>query len=182
MAPYNLALQRLVDQVTAIDHAREKLSSGPLNIQALVDGLNQLFPDQPQTVVRTMLPNLDAWLASESRQIRLENAFQHRIEFQTVWGPGIALESADGGSSRLAFRHGAVLHVYRDGHGWMGAVAKAQSQVDFSQIYYNLQTIDPHADWYLHPSHRLLLCGSAKAPAQNLSRLSFEEFINIIAK
>ncbi len=182
MAPYDLALQRLVDKVTAIDHAREKLSDGVLNVQALVDGLHLMFPDQPESVVNTMLLNLDAWHASEARQIRLENAFQQRIEFETAWGTGIAMESPDGGSSRLAFRHGAVLYAYRDGQGWIGAVARAQSQVDFSQIYYNLQTIDPGADWYLHPSRRLLLCGSPKSPPKQPSRLSIMEFVHIISE
>lgn len=180
-APYDLALQRLVHHVTAIDHAREKLSDGLFNIQALVNGLNQNFPDQPALVVQTMLPNMDAWYAHEARQIRLEAAFQQRIEFQTAWGLGVALESADGGSSRLAFQHGAVLHVYRDQHGWMGAAAKSQSPVDFSEVYTKLQHRDAGADWYLHPNRRLLLCGSAKSPPQQASRLSLEEFVQIIA-
>ena len=40
--------------------------------------------------------------------------------------------------------------------------------------------IDANADWYLHPSHRLLLCGTAKAPAKRISRLSLRELIEVI--
>lgn len=180
-APYDLALQRLVQQVTEIDQARDRLSNPIFNVQALVHGLNALFPDQPGLVAQTMLPNLDAWHASEARQIRLEAAFQHRIEFETPWGLGIALESSDGGSGQLAFRHGAVVHAYRDAHGWMGAAARSDSQVDLSEMYSKLQIIDQEADWYLHPNKRLLLCGSAKAPANNLSRLSLAQFVDLIS-
>ena len=105
-----------------------------------------------------MTANFDAWYATEERQIRLDRAFSERIEFDTPWGLGIAMESDDGGSSRLAFGYGAVLYVYRDRQGRTGIAARSRSQVDLSQVYRDLRRLDPGADWYLHPSRRLLLC------------------------
>jgi hypothetical protein len=127
-----------------------------------------------------MLPNLDAWHAHEARQLRLEAAFAHRLEFDTPWGLGIALESEDGGSSKLAYGRGAVLYAYRDSHGWMGIAAQARSNVDLAPVYQNLQAIDQGADWYLHPNHRLLLCGTAKAPPRVPSRLTLPELVRVI--
>src|SRR4029078_6200360 len=103
-----------------------------------------------------MLPNLDAWHAHESRQLRLESAFARRLEFDTPWCLGIAMESEDGGSSKLAYGRGAVLYAYRDGHGWMGIAAQARSNVDLALIYQDLQSGDQEADSYLQRQHRLV--------------------------
>lgn len=179
VAPHDVALERLTSQVNLIDHARDR-STEFFSIQTLVNGYNALFPHQPHQVAKAMLANLDAWYEQENRQIRLEQAFAQRIEFETPWGLGIAMESVDGGSSRLAFKHGAILYAYRDTQGWMGVAAQARSEVDFSLVYQSLQHVDPEADWYLHPNRRLLLCGTAKAPVRTPSRLSLLELVRVI--
>jgi hypothetical protein len=179
IAPRDMALERLTAQVNQIDHARDR-SSGFFNIQSLVSGYNALFPHHPHHVAYAMFPNLDAWYESERRQIQIEEAFRQRLEFITPWGLGIAMDSADGGSSRLAFRQGAILYAYRNAEGWMGVTAPARSTVDLSPVYQSLQLVDHQADWYLHPNRRLLLCGTAKAPPQTPSRLSLIELVRVI--
>jgi hypothetical protein len=47
-------------------------------------------------------------------------------------------------------------------------------------VYQDLQAIDREADWYLHPNHRLLLCGTAKAPPRVPSRLTLPELVRVI--
>ena len=181
VAPYYRAIERMVRQVCLIDNARAPAGEmGFFNINALITGYNLLFPTRPHHVAYAMLPNLDAWYEHEARQLRLEQAFARRIEFDTRWGLGIAMESEDGGSSRLAYGRGAVLYAYRDNHGWMGIAAQARSDVDLTLVYHDLQAIDREADWFLHPNHRLLLCGSAKAPPRIPSQLSLPELVRVI--
>jgi hypothetical protein len=181
IAPRDQALERMVRQVAQIDNATAPAGEmGFFNINALITGYNMLYPTRPRHVAYAMLPNLDAWYEHEARQIRLEQAFAQRLEFDTRWGLGIAMESEDGGSSKLAYRHGAVLYAYRDGQGQMGVAAQARSNVDLTPVYSDLQFVDREADWYLHPNHRLLLCGSATAPARVLSRLSLPELVRVI--
>lgn len=180
-APYDLPLERMVRQVCQIDNARAPSGDNAFfNITALITGYNLLFPNRPHHVAFAMLPNLDAWYEHESRQIRLEYAFAQRVEFATPWGMGIAMESEEGGSSKLAYGHGAVLYAYRDGNGWMGIAAQSRSRVDLSNVYDDLRSLDGEADWYLHPSKRLLLCGTAKAPPRIPSRLSLVELVEVI--
>jgi hypothetical protein len=62
----------------------------------------------------------------------------------------------------------------------MGVAAQARSNVDLTTVYQDLRKIDIGADWYLHPSHRLLLCGSATAPARAPSRLTLHELVSVI--
>ncbi len=181
VAPNDAALERLVRQVCRIDNASAPDGDqGCFTVTSLITGYHLLFPNRPQHVAYAMLPNLDAWYEHEVRQLRLEAAFAHRIEFETLWGLGIAMESDDGGSSRLAYGHGAVLYAYRNGQGWMGIAARARSAVDLSAVYRDLRRVDSEADWYLHPSRRLLLCGTAKAPPRVPSRLTLAQLVRVI--
>jgi hypothetical protein len=184
LAPRNEALQRLVDQVTRLDHADAQHGRQQIffNINDLISGYNALYPNRPHHVAQAMLPNLDAWYEQELRQIRLEKAFARRLEFNTRWGLGIAMQSADGGSSKLAYGHGAVLYAYRDKLGYMGIAAQRHSDVDLESIYTDLQRVDSTADWYLHPNHRLLLCGTPKSPPRQRSELSLKELVEVIKR
>lgn len=184
LASNDEALRRLVEQVTRIDHAEAYPGRQPVffNINDLIAGYNALYPNKPHHVAQAMLPNLDAWYEHEVRQLRLERAFVRRLEFPTRWGLGIAMQSDDGGSSRLAYSHGAVLYAYRDRRGYMGVAAQRRSTVDLEPVYRDLQLVDGEADWYLHPNHRLLLCGTPKAPPRHFSTLSLEELVEMIRK
>ncbi|EFO81806.1 hypothetical protein OSCT_0383 [Oscillochloris trichoides DG-6] len=181
-APNDAVLQRLVDQVTRLDHAEAYPGRQPIffNINDLIAGYNALYPNRPHHVAQAMLANFDAWYEHEARQLRLERAFARRLEFETRWGLGIAMQSDDGASSRLAYSHGAVLYAYRDRRGYMGVAAQQRSTVDLEGVYHDLQRVDAEADWYLHPSHRLLLCGTPKAPPQHCSNLSLEELVGLL--
>ncbi|NJK78412.1 MAG: hypothetical protein HC893_00990 [Chloroflexaceae bacterium] len=180
-APNDLILMRMVNYVTRLDNASYHGRDMPFfNINDLIDGYNALYPNRPHHVAQAMMPNFDAWYEHEQRQVRLEQAFARRLEFNTRWGLGIAMQSDDGASSRLAYNYGAILFAYRDRNGYMGIAAQRRSPVDLQPVYVDVKRIDPHADWYLHPGHRLLLCGTPKAPTRNRSRLSLPELVDII--
>lgn len=180
----NEALRRMVEQVTRIDNAEAVHSRQPVffNITDLIAGYNALYPNKPFHVAQAMLPNLDAWYEHEQRSLRLERAFKRRVEFQTRWGLGIAMASDDGGSSKLAYSYGAVLYAYRDRRGYMGVAAQRRSSVDLEPVYHDLKRVDSQADWYLHPSHRLLLCGTSKAPPRVPSALSLMQLVDVLKR
>jgi hypothetical protein len=179
VAPDDRVLQRLAQDVTRLDHALATGGTAP-DICELIDGFNLLYPDAPATVAQAMFANFDAWYAFEAKQVRLETAFADRIEFDTPWGLGIAMESEDGGSSRLAFGAGAVLYVYRDAKGNTGIAAKSRAPVDLTPVLRELRRLDPEADWYLHPSRRLLLCGTPKSPPRVPSSLSLDDLVGVL--
>ncbi len=179
VAPEDVMLKRIAHAVTLLDHALATGGTAP-DICALIEGYNALYPQTPEAVASAMFSNFDAWYAHEAKQTRLEDAFAQRIEFETPWGLGIAMESDDGGSSRLAYGAGAVLYAYRDGKGNMGIAAKSRSQVNLTQVLHELKRIDSDADWFLHQSKRLLLCGTPKSPPRVPSRLSLEELVGVL--
>ncbi len=177
--PADWALETLIAAVTADDHARSG-DSGPLRARDLVVGLNAGFPADPAQVLRVMEANFAAWYAAAEQREEQRRAFADRIEFDTPWGLGVAVESQAGVASRDAYGIGAVLFVYRDQYG-MGIAAQSQSTVDLSSVYAELGQIDGGADWYLHPNRRLLLCGSSKAPPRVPSALSLNDLIDVVA-
>lgn len=180
VAAYDGALERIIRQVTSFDNATATERQGS-DLTMLADSFNLLYPDDPNRVVELMLPNLDAWYAHEQHQIQLNESFANRIEFHSPWGRGVAMQSPFGGSSALAFRGGAVLYTYREElHGWMGVAAQARSNADLTSLADQLVVVDAGAQWYLHPSKRLLLCGTAKAPVTQTSRLSLREMVTVI--
>lgn len=174
------ALKRIVDAVIRIDHALDIPKGSGLTLVDLIRGYNALYPNEPQRVAEAMFHNFDAWYAHEEQQSRQEDAFERRIEFYTPWGPAIALQSNEGCSGRLAFRQGAVLYIYRDGRGYTGIVARSDSDIDLQDTLDAILRIEPDADWYLHPSHRMLLCGTSKAPPRQISRLTIRELVRIL--
>lgn len=178
-APDEAVLERIAHDVTRLDHALATGGTAP-DICDLIDGFNALYPKTPEAVASAMFANFDAWYASEAKQVRLETAFARRIEFDTPWGFGIAMESDDGGSSRLAYGAGAVLYAYRDGKGNMGIAAKSRTSIDLTQVFHDLKRIDPQADWYLHPSRRLLLCGTPKSPPRVPSSLTLDQLVGVL--
>lgn len=179
VAPDEPVLERIAHSVTLLDHALASGGTAP-DICDLIEGYNALYPQAPEAVALAMVANFDAWYAHEAKQVRLEDAFAQRIEFETPWGLGIAMESDDGGSSRLAFGNGAVLYAYRDGKGNMGIAAKSRAPVNLTPVMRELKRIDAKADWFLHPSKRLLLCGTPKAPPRVPSSLSIEDLVGVL--
>ena len=173
-------LEQLILAVTADDHARAG-DGTPLRARDLVTGLNARYPNDPTQVLATMEANFEAWYAAATIREDQRRAFAERIEFETPWGLGVAVESTAGVASRDAYGMGAVLFAYRDQHG-MGVAAQAQSAVDLSRVYAELGRIDPQADWYLHPNRRLLLCGSPKAPPRVPSALSLDALIDLLCE
>jgi len=179
VAPDEAVLRRIARAVTRLDHALAEGGTAP-DLCELIEGFNTVYPGTPEAVASNMFANFDAWYAYEAKQLRLEVAFANRIEFDTPWGLGIAMESDDGGSSRLAYGAGAVLYAYRDGKGNMGVAAKSRAPVDLTQVLRDLKRLDALADWYLHPSKRLLLCGTPKSPPRVPSQLSLDELVGVL--
>lgn len=182
VAAYDVALERIIRQVTAIDNATASECQGS-DLGMLANSFNVLYENDPARVVELMLPNLDAWYAHEQRQLLLTESFANRIEFHSPWGRGVAMQSVYGGSATMAYRGGAVLYAYREElHGWMGVAAQARANVDLTSLADQLAVVDAGAQWYLHPSKRLLLCGTAKAPVTRTSCLSLREIVTVIEK
>lgn len=81
----------------------------------------------------------------------------------------------------MAYRQGAVVFVFQGSEGNLGITASPASEVDLTELMRHLQMLEPNADWYLHPSKRMLLCGSDKTRETKLSHLNLADVVNLLA-
>ncbi len=181
-APHDRALARMVEFVVEVDNGRLSPAEQqhPFGVTGLIHGLNLEYPNDPERVVQTMLPLLDAWYRSMVQVVAAEAEFERAEWFETPWGPGAALCETVGGGQQIAYAHGAMVFVSRNPDGWQRITAPARSAVDLTPVAETLQRSDPGAEWYLHPSKKLLLNGSTKAPPRHLSGLSLSQLVELV--
>ena len=101
--------------------------------------------------------------------------------FDSVYGKGIAFNSENSKLRRLVYKKGYDIFLFKDQKtGYAGFKADGYSDINFSNLYYRIKEIEPDADWFLHSSKQLLLCGSSKAPQKKLTKLSLNQLVEII--
>ena len=84
---------------------------------------------------------------------------------------------------RLVYQKGYNIFLFKDKNtGFAGYKADGYSEIDFTNLYTYIKIKEPEADWFLHSSNQLLLCGSSKAPLKRLTKFSLNQLINIIEK
>lgn len=104
-------------------------------------------------------------------------------EFESLWGPAVAIESNSGAVGLSAYRQGKVLVVgVNPKLGYRRFTGKTGSNVDLTPIYEKLKTIDPDVEWYLHQGKRMLLSGSHSAPNVKISKLTLSQMVDLVRK
>ncbi len=173
------ALDEMVRWNTLYDTAQMPLGEfDEFSVESFIRSAKNSLEDSLKTVelgceiLNRILPNL----------IRKQNAladWDKRIEFKTIWGRGVALES-EAFHKTLAYKNGFQVVIQKSPKtGFIGITAPGLSKVDLSPIYNKLKIVEPEADWYLHQSKKMVLCGTSSAPDAKLSHLSIKELMGI---
>lgn len=175
---------RMVDFTLLADHGKlYDYEIEDFNLLNVISGLNKKYKDNPSFVIETLFICYDAIYSSLTETREAEKAFVGGIEFDTRWGKGIGFNSRNPRLRNIAYKRGFELFVFLDHTtGYAGFALKGTSTKDISAIYETLRKIEPNADWFLHSSHQLVLCGSAKAPNKNTTKLSLQELIEIASR
>lgn len=174
-------LKQLADIARRIDHGlSDERTKGLLNLSNIIIGLNRLHPDNALKVMEITFECLDAIYEQSSQSIHFEQEFQKGVKFSTKWGPGIGIETNNKEIRVYCHRKGYVVFVYVDPvTEYRGFAAPGGKGVDFSNAYEKVRTLEPDAEWYLHFSKDLLICGSDKAVNRKLSKLKLDELIDL---
>ena len=178
--------KRLVEVVTQVDNAKDLnwKEVGETRyyfyLHILIDGLRGLGESDHQ-VLEFGFRALDAVFLTLKNKIRAEEDLKNGIKFQTKWGEGIALESAN---KRVLWEgeiQGFVLVVKKDPKsGAIQIYARPDSKVNLSTAYQKIKKIDLSADWFLHASGRLLLNESSVNPNMRPTKLTLEQIIEVL--
>lgn len=176
------AIKRIVDKVLRIDHGLVYASEiDDFHFINVLEGLNWNYPKRPTYVVSLACQFLDGIYSTLKELYQAEDDFEGVITFNTKWGMGAGIESINNKIRYLAHRKGYDVFLYVNPlNGFRGFTSPGHKRVDFTEVYNKLRKIEPWAEWFLHSSKQLLLCGSKKAPMKKLSNMKLRDMINLI--
>ena len=183
VAPTNdVAIERMVDYALAVDHGKVlNTDVSTFDLVNIIEGLNRVQHREPGVVVDIVICCLDGIYRSLTELIEAERELEKAVFFTTRWGKGAGAVTSNRKTRYLAHRQGIKVFVYVDEvSGYRGFTASGDSPVDFSVLAERIRGLEPEADWYLHTSRRLLLCGSGKAPNRKLSSMPLERMIDLV--
>lgn len=164
-------------ELKSIDHFLSDFT-----IDALWAGFSQFNRGDSEKKLSYGLPLIDYMVTNLINVAGAERELKEKgLRFETLWGPAVALESESGTVATRAYRQGYVLLVgINPKLGYRRLTGKTGSDVDLTDAYNKVKTLDPDADWYLHQSKRMLLSGSHSAPNVKISRLSLQDLVGLV--
>ncbi len=125
---------------------------------------------------------LDALLNLLRDRAKLESDWRKRRVFKTRWGRGVGVISEISAKER-AYEEGFVIVAQVDPRRRYRAIrASASSKADLRGVYTRVKKMEPRAEWYLHHSKRMLICGSDVASLGHPSKLTLDQLIQLVSK
>ncbi len=118
------------------------------------------------------------YLVLQDKQKAIKD-FEQRVEFETKFGKGVAVESEFVNRAFCDTKEGDVF-LMLDPRFRSVQFYSPKENTDLEPIYKKVKELDPEAQWFLHQSHKMVLCGSGSAPDSKPTKLSFEELIEVL--
>lgn len=152
------------------------------SIEALWAGFSQVNRGDSEKKLEYGLPLVTYMLTYLGNIATAEKELKDKgQEFESIWGPAVAIESNSGSVGMTAYRQGKVLLVgINPKLGYRRFTGKTGSTVDLSETYEKVKALDPDAEWYLHQGKRMLLSGSHTGPNVKISRLPLDKMIELV--
>lgn len=175
------ALQRIVDWVLLEDTGKlVMMEYRDFCIPSILRGEYDRAGKDSHAVASIGFAMLDALLHSHLNLIRLERDWEKRIEYDSMFGRAVALETSAHDADIFAYRKGFNLVVTINvAHSYHSIRANATSNIDLTPVYEELTRREPDAGWYFHHSKKMLICGGDLAPNVMPSRFSMDQLIEV---
>lgn len=175
------AIDRIVEYVKQEDMAQ--FITSPLHqfaIPTIVSGLYGINRKDSHAVYAVGRQIMDALLFEMLKRVSAEKDWEGHVDFETKWGKAAGVISDIPGVERIAFDQGYVLLVsHNKARTYHGMRADPRSDVDLTDVAMRVMQREPEANWFLHQSKRLLLCGGEIAATENYSQLMLTELMDL---
>lgn len=125
---------------------------------------------------------LDRILEVLIKKQRSLSDWQNKIEFDSLFGKAVAVSSQTINRAFCKANGDAVLYLMVDPVTNHVQYFTPEFDIDLEPIYLKLKQLDPQADWFLHQSHHMVICGSGSSPDSKTTDLSFEQLIELAKK
>lgn len=179
-----LAMDEIVQYVNDEDHGLYfELPHREFMIGSVFTYLPTVTQEGSEGATAFGLSFLEAVFLGLTEKYILMGDWRKRIEFDTPWGKGVGVRTTVSSKvvARVAYSTGYELFVYKNERaGYLSVKAKNNSKVDLSAAYKALKDKEPRAEWYLHHSKKMLICGSDVANNTFLSKRSIQDLIKLI--
>lgn len=103
--------------------------------------------------------------------------WEKRVEFQSKFGKSFAVSSETVDREFCREQDGKLFLMYDPK---FKSIQFFGPELDLEPIYSKVKQLDPEADWFLHQSHHMVICGSSSAPDSKPTKLSFEQLIEVV--
>lgn len=103
--------------------------------------------------------------------------WEKRREFESKFGKAAAITSETINREFVREKEGEVFLMYDPKYNSVQFFTP--KDIDLEPLYQKAKEKDPGADWFLHQSHHMVICGSSSAPDSKPTKLSFDELIEI---
>lgn len=170
------ALEKLVKWNQFIDTGKAPSSDvSEFSIQAFI----RMRDNLPQTSKRSVELGeevLDRLLDVLKKKEQSLLDWEKRDEFETKYGNTIAVSSETINREFCREMGGDLFLMYDPKYSSIQFFAPDK---DIKEIYEKVKNLDPDADWFLHQSHHMVICGSGAAPDSKKTKLSLDELIEV---
>lgn len=179
----NWALQQVVEYALQDDHFEEYYWPEAGNpryvfmLRGILHGLEfqQMHDDDSQVVFGMRC--LDGIYGSLQEYDRSQQQLKKGIEFQSKWGKGIAIATANRGAIKFAQLNGYDLVIQKDPkQGGMSIKAAPKPEIDLTSLYEKILSVDKDGFWFFHAGRHMIINNSSKA-TQRPTSLTIEQAI-----
>lgn len=119
---------------------------------------------------------LDRMLEVMKRKEQSVIDWEKRIGFDTKFGKTYAVTSETVDREFCREQDGELYLMYDPKYN---SAQFFGPNVDLEPLYRKVKELDPDADWFLHQSHHMVICGSSSAPDSKPTKLSFEKLVEL---
>lgn len=178
------ALEEIVEWNKQIDMGLAPISEfGEFSIQAFIRSKDSKKESSIEDV-QLGAKILDRVLEVLKRTQQSLKDWEERVEFESKFGKSYAIKSETIDRSfckrmaRFAKRGGDLFLMVNPKYNGVQYFTPSHT-LDLSPIYDKVKQLDPEADWFLHQSHHMVLCGSSAAPEAKPTKLTFKQLIDV---
>jgi hypothetical protein len=170
------ALEELVEWVRLDDLGKLEIRDYPdFSIPAWI----RTTDSSPESSLKTTEMGkeiLNRILGVLERKGKAELEWQSKVEFESGFGKSYAIKGQAIDRSFCRDKGGDLFLMVDPTNGSVQYFTPS-FEIDLEPIYKRVKKLDPEADWFLHQSHHMVICGSSSAPESKMTKLSFEELI-----
>lgn len=170
------AMEELVEWVRLDDLGKLEIKDYPdFSIPAWIRSTDS-NKESSQKTVELGVEILERILRVLKQKHLAEKEWEGKIEFETSFGKSFAIKGKAIDRSFCRDKGGDLFLMYDPENKWTQYFTPS-FEIDLEPIYVKVKELDSEADWFLHQSHHMVICGSNSSPESKVTKLSFEELI-----